>query len=364
MLMYWILFLLPAYFALKFPFQFQENMQIQTTFNWLWKFMLFFLVLVIGYRYEVGGDWLNYLRNLNGFKNISFDDLNLSNEPGYEILTWLGDYWGGVYLFNCVGSYLFVFGLLKFCLSLRRPWLALTIATPYMVIVVGMGYSRQAVSVGVFMLGLCALNQQKTFQYLVWILIGYLFHHTSILLIPLVLRFRKQSIRGENLLLFLILLPVIYQIFKFSTQKYMQGYFVTKYNSAGALTRLLLNCIPGCLYLLLKEKFHLMSKNQHKICELFSYASIGFFILYFFVPSSAALDRFALYFQSLQLLIWSHMPDVWGKTASNNRIQVFFIISFYALVEFTWLFFSQNSSAWLPYKFYWWEVLTNKIWFI
>jgi hypothetical protein len=136
---------------------------------------------------------------------------------------------------------------------------------------------------------------------------------------------------------------------------------VAKYNSAGALTRILLNGIPGVLYLLLKEKFSLLSKNQHKICNLFSYTSIGFFILYFFSPSSTALDRFALYFQPLQLLIWSNIPDVWGKTASSNRLIVFFIIGFYALVELVWLFFGHNANTWLPYRFYWWEVLTDRI---
>lgn len=362
MLMYWILFLLPAFFALQYPFQFRENIHIQTDFNLLWKLMFCFLVLVIGYRYQVGGDWLNYMGHLYSLKNLSFNDLKLDHEPAYMILTWLGNIWGGTYLFNCVGGFLFTYGLLKFCLTLRRPWLALTIAIPYMVIVVGMGYSRQAVSLGTFMLGLNALEQQKTFRYLAWILLGYLFHHTSILLVPFILWFRPQSTRGENLLLCLILLPLIYIIYQYGVQNYTQSYLVAKYNSAGALTRIVLNCIPGFMYLLLKEKFVFLSKNQHNICKFLSYASVGFLVLYFVSPSSTALDRFALYFQPLQLLVWSNIPDVCGKSAASNRILVVLIILFYAFVEFIWLFFSHNSGTWLPYRFYWWEVITDRIW--
>jgi hypothetical protein len=362
MLMYWILFFVPAYFALQFPFQYHVNIYSRQPFNLIWKLMMFFLILVIGYRYQVGGDWLNYMGHLYALKNTNFDDLNLSKEPAYIILTWLGNFWGGTFLFNCVGGFIFSWGLLRFCLNLRRPWLALTVAIPYIVIVVGMGYSRQAVSLGTFMLGLAALEEQSIFRYIFWIFIGYLFHHTSILLVPLVLWFRKQSARGENLLLFLISIYAVYQIYLFGVQNYTHNYIQARYNSAGALTRILMNFLPAVLYLLFKEKFSLLTPNQHKICKLFSYFSIGFLILYFISPSSTAVDRFALYYQPLQILVWSNIPDVWGKTAANNRISILLIISFYALVESVWLFWGHNAKTWLPYRFYWWEVLTDRIW--
>ena len=47
--------------------------------------------------------------------------------------------------------------LIRFCLAQADPWLSVLIAIPYMVIVVAMGYTRQAVALGILMVGLAAV---------------------------------------------------------------------------------------------------------------------------------------------------------------------------------------------------------------
>ena len=67
---------------------------------------------------------------------------------------------------------IFAIGLVVFCRNLPRPWLALAVAVPYLVIVVAMGYSRQGVALGLAMLGLVALGKKGTGWFVFWVLSG------------------------------------------------------------------------------------------------------------------------------------------------------------------------------------------------
>jgi hypothetical protein len=57
----------------------------------------------------------------------------------------------------------------SFCRTQPRPWLALTLAFPYLVVVVAMGYTRQGVAIGLEMLALLALERDRLLPFLGWI---------------------------------------------------------------------------------------------------------------------------------------------------------------------------------------------------
>ena len=76
-------------------------------------------------------------------------------------------------------------GLVVFCLNLPRPWLALAVAVPYLVIVVCMGYTRQGVALGLAMLGLVALGKKGIGWFVFWVMLAAMFHKTAVLLLPL-----------------------------------------------------------------------------------------------------------------------------------------------------------------------------------
>ena len=121
-----------------------------------------FLVVLIGLREQVGGDWGNYLPYLDSIGPLSLLEALQETEPGYALLNWLGARsGGGVYLVNTICGALFTFGLLRFCRAQPRPWLALTLAVPYLITVVAMGYSRQGVAIGFEMLALLALQRDR-----------------------------------------------------------------------------------------------------------------------------------------------------------------------------------------------------------
>jgi hypothetical protein len=64
---------------------------------------------------------------------------------------WSG--WGAVYVVNFVYGATLAAGTVAFFRRQPWPWLALLVAVPDMLIVVGMGYSRQGFALGCALLG-------------------------------------------------------------------------------------------------------------------------------------------------------------------------------------------------------------------
>ena len=109
-----------------------------------------FIALMIGLRFEVGGDWFAYQRMYSFVRIATFEQILALGDPGYQLLNWLAvQVGGGVLLVNLFCGAIFAWGLLAFARVQANPWLAILIAVPYLVIVVAMGYSRQGVAIGI-----------------------------------------------------------------------------------------------------------------------------------------------------------------------------------------------------------------------
>ena len=67
------------------------------------------------------------------------------------------------------------------------------------------------------------------------------------------------------------------------------------------------------------------------------------------------MDRVALYMLPLQLVVFSHFPDLLGRKPGNQSLLVIAVIGYYALVYFVWLNYATHAHAWLPYRNYLFE---------
>jgi hypothetical protein len=81
-----------------------------------------------------------------------------------------------------------------------RPWLALTLAFPYLVMVVAMGYTRQAVAIGVECLALLALERDRLLVFLGWIALAATFHKTALVLMVLPASTLNSNLRFSQLI--------------------------------------------------------------------------------------------------------------------------------------------------------------------
>ncbi len=346
MIPYWIMYLLPAGAALL-----KDRSQLRRI-NGGWIILWLVLTLLIGYRFEVGGDWGNYLRHYHDIYYLSLPEALKHGDPGHGLLNWISSRqeWG-VFGTNLVYGAVFSFGLIAFCRYQPRPLLALAVAVPYLVIVVAMGYSRQGVAIGIAMLGFIALAQRKTLKFVLLIGLAALFHKSAVILLPIAIMtnmLRKRVltalwVAGTAGLMYLLYLAE-------SADNLIQNYVVAEYGSEGALIRVMMNALPAFLFLVYRRRFKLQAEEK-ALWTWMSFMALVFVLLLMVSPSSTAVDRVALYFIPLQLYVFSRLPDVLG--GGQHRIMVrFMVVSYYAAVLFVWLNYAHHSQYWVPYQFY------------
>jgi hypothetical protein len=356
---YWFLFVLPAIAA----FTEQSTPVIRPATNaprnpfdtsrWTpgWTVATVFLALMVGYRFEVGGDWWNYANFLDQLAGSTLPEVLTSTEPGYQLLNWLSLALGwDLVAVNAMGGLIFAAGLGIFCRSLPRPWLALSVAVPYLVIVVGMGYSRQGIALAFVMLGLLALQRQSPWKFVLWVVLGATFHRTAVLLLPLG-AFVQSRHRGVQILSVIVAsIGAYYLMLAESTESLYANYVEAEYQSEGALVRLLMNAVPALLLLLGWRKFKsLPGASLWRTCAVVSLLLV---VVLLVTPSSTAVDRLALYMLPLQLVVFSALPDTLTARGSTRQQLAATILVYYGCVLFVWLMFSHHAEYWIPYRFY------------
>lgn len=152
----------------------------------MWLLVGLVLAVLMGLRHEVGGDWFNYLPQFQDTAVLSFGEALSLGDPGYSALNWLVAQLGGtIYGVNLACAAVLMWGTVVFCRRQPNPWLALLAAVPYLLIVVGMGYTRQSVALGFALLGLVALGDGRVRAFVLWVVLGALFHKSAVLLLPI-----------------------------------------------------------------------------------------------------------------------------------------------------------------------------------
>jgi len=339
---YWLMFLVPAWAVLA-PGRLKPS---QARVVWVVVGVLF--ALLMGLRHEVGGDWGSYSKHFSRAASLEFRDVLAMGDPGYYLLNWLvSKAGGGIYLVNLVCASIMMWGTVRFCRAQPNPWLALLAAVPYMLIVVGMGYTRQAVALGFALLALTALGNGRVRSFVVWIAIGATFHKSAVLLLPIAAlaasrnRFMTAGLVGISTLL------LYYLLLADASERLWENYVEAEYQSQGGLIRVLMNAVPAVLLVLFRK--HLVPDSRERKLWLwiavFSLACLPLVGL-----ASTAVDRVALYLIPIQLFVFSRLP----RLAATVRVRTpltLGIVGYYLAVLFVWLNFAVHSDYWLPYQF-------------
>ncbi|MEB3259754.1 MAG: EpsG family protein [Cyanobacteriota bacterium] len=315
--------------------------------------LLVFLTLLIGLRDRVGGDWSGYLPYLESIQDLPLGDVLALDEPGYALINWLATSLGvGVFFVNTVCGLIFTSGLLIFCRAQPRPWLALTLAFPYLITVVAMGYTRQGVAIGLEMLALLALQRDHLLRFLVWIAIAATFHRTILVLLILPVATLSPSLRFSQVVRLVLLAGAGYGIYASlladDLSYYQQGYIDAGYQSQGALIRVMLCLLPALVFLPNRRRFRL-PPDALRIWTLIAVLALAAAVGLFTVASSTAVDRIALYLIPLQLFVGSRLPDtrLFGLSPGSwNQL----LVAFSLAVLLVWLLFANHSVYWLPYR--------------
>ena len=348
---YWAIFIIPAVASLM-PYKSSK------TFSDL-QLALFgaLLVLVIGYRHEVGGDWVHYMHDNTlyaSLKSLPLLDIfvleNISQDIGFLVVHWLSqNLFNGIYTTNLIAAVIFVSGLVRLCKNLPLPWHAMTIAVPYLVVVVAMGYTRQSVAIGLVMWGLVDLMLGNRSKFYISIILAALFHKTA--LIMMVVGLIEKGIKSRRLdksdfiivLGFIVFIYVIRDKLDVMVFHYITN---TSMESAGALVRLLMSVVAAIGFFIYRKKWNIVYSDGH-IWGIISIVVLAMLPLVFI--TSTLVDRIAIYFLPIQMVFFSRVTHL---IADNNiqYIVIVGIITVYFGVMFVWLIYGAYSTYWIPYN--------------
>lgn len=339
---YWLMFLVPVW-AVLMPGHLKSGQA-----RVMWYIVGVVFALMMGLRHEVGGDWGSYDHHFLRASSLTFWEVITGGDPGYYGLNWLVDkLQGSIYHVNLVCAAIIMWGTVVFCRAQPNPWLALLVAVPYMLVVVGMGYTRQAVALGFALLALTALGHGRTRTFVIWIAIGATFHKSAVLLLPIAALAASRNRFMTAALVGLTTLMLYYLLLADASEALWENYVETKYKSDGGLIRVLMNVVPAVLLILFRKR--LVPDLQERklwlwiaVFALVCLPLVGF--------ASTAVDRVALYLIPIQLFVFSRVP----RLATTVRVRtplVIAVVTYYAAVLFVWLNLAIHSDYWIPYQF-------------
>jgi hypothetical protein len=309
--------------------------------------------LMIGLRFEVGTDWPAYLEIFGYLSDDTLPRALRRIDPGYGLLNWLVARAGWqIWVVNLVCGFLFMFGLIRFARHQPNPWLAIAAAVPYLVIGVAMGFSRQSVAIGLSMAGLVAVSKGSFGRFVLWVLLGALFHRTAVILIPIVaIAYSRNRFQAFVIGLFGCLIGYYLLSSAQGLEHFQRTYVARTYEAQGAGIRLAMNLPPALLFLAMGRRFS-TNDIELRIWRTFSIIAVLSLVGYLFISSTAALDRMALYILPLQIFVLSRVPTVFSRPGQPSTVLVAAVLAYSALIEFIWLNYSNNSQHWIPFQLY------------
>jgi hypothetical protein len=339
---YWLMFVIPAW-AILMPGRLKPA---QSWVPWAGVFLLF--TMMMGLRHEVGGDWFAYLPHFLDVGFLTLGEVITGSDPGYFLVNWLVSHAGGsIYHVNLFCAMVMMWGTVVFCRAQPNPWLALLAAVPFMLVVVGMGYTRQAVALGFALLALTALGNGRVRKFVIWIAIGATFHKSAVLLLPIAALASSRHRLLTAALIAVTTALLYYLLLADATEALWTNYVEAQYQSEGGLIRVMMNVLPALLLFVYRKR--LVPEPQERRLWLWI-AAFALICLPLVPLASTAVDRVALYLIPIQLFVFARIPRLAQSTRSRTLLIVG-AVAYYATVLFVWLNFATHAFAWLPYQF-------------
>lgn len=310
------------------------------------------LVLAIGLRQKVGMDWNNYLAIHYRLGGFDLEQALISTEPGFSLLAWNSERFGfGVYGTNMIAALIFVSGLFSFARTTRNDWMALSVAIPYLVVVVAMSAVRQTIAIGILFFVFANWRQSGLGKRIAWIVLASTFHLSAIFALAFVILESNLTLLRKSIVVAIFSIVFIYILAATSQFSYYSELYISSsggsgvVESSGALAHVLLIAFPGAIFLYFRKRWeYYFGENQ----MIFAMAVLSLVSIPGALFFSTAVDRMSLYLYALPLVVYANIPRlVSGFQAIYLKIII--ILGNFLLLYF-WLEFANSAAAYLSYK--------------
>lgn len=308
------------------------------------------LTVFVGLRWDVGADWLAYEFIFDRYRFVDLANAVTQTDPAFYFLVWTANDLGlNIWALNLFCAAIFIFGLLKFSLRQPNPWLALLVAIPYLVIVVGMSATRQATALGLAFYGLSLLGRRSLVHVFIWIFVGALFHASAVILAILVAAsYARNRLQAVGLLL-LAAAPGYYALFG-AFDEYVRRYTESDVDSGGVWVRVAMNALPALLLLTFRRRFGFGADEQPVWTNL-AILSLMLVPANLVIESTTVVDRLSLYATPLQLLVLSRLPQIFSRGGSGAALWTTAVVGYSGLTLAVYLLLATHAEYYLPYRF-------------
>jgi hypothetical protein len=307
----------------------------------------FAFFLFLGFRYRVSADWEDYVRLFDRDSAAGLGSVMAHRDLAYRLLDALAGRLGlGFWAVNAVGAAIFSTGLVAFAQVQRRPAVALTIAIPVLILMVGMNFHRQMIAFGLLMWAWSRLERDPWWRPAALVAAAGLFHWSALIFLPLTaVSFVRKPIPARYLLVaaaisglaaaaFLAAFPAVADYINF-------GY------SRGAPFRAVPTILALTIYLLAGRRLALPDQEAPYLSW---FAAVGVFGLCIMPVIISAADRLILYPILLQMVIFSRTPDLFAPGPARKIVGAA-IVAAAVLMAAVWLAFSSGYRACMtPYR--------------
>jgi len=173
-------------------------------------------------------------------------------------------------------------------------------------------------------------------------------HSTSGIVFPLygLMMARRHSVLALGLMVLggVVFVYLLAQRF----DKFELGYLEESYDSSGAVVRLAMNVLPSALLLLRWRHFPVVGAARGVWIGL-ALANMAAMVGLWLSPSSTAVDRLALYFSPVQVIVFGAILDLVPMPSRTTYLVRMLAIAATGAVQMVWLVLATNASVWVPY---------------
>ena len=253
-------------------------------------------------------------------------------------------------------------GIFKFLKISDERLFVFILLIPTMIYVVGMGYTRQSVSIGFLCFAIYYWSENMNMKKIIFFILAVFIHISSIIFIFLLFFKSNEKIKFPKLFLLVILttsfLFLFYYLYfnNFNNLSLAMGldYKIVK-NSPLKYLKFLAHIVPCTIFLIFIKKF---SKDK-KLFPLYFFSLVSIlsviitmiFLKQITEQSSyidVIADRVLLPFILIEALIFVRLCSM--IDLEYKFLFKFLILFYFGLMLFVWLEFADNSHAWQPYR--------------
>lgn len=306
-------FVIAAYFWPRFDRHLQKISTVA---------LFFLLVLLIGFKYDVGTDSVNYLNIYKGYiyRLTYSSDLPLSfPEFNYSLLNIASIYIGGGMLFvYVIGAILISYGTVRAPLALSlNPFKFLALIFPAHIVMLSLSGIRQGIAESLVGLAFALLLSSQRVMSFLLILLASTFHSSALLFVSIFCIYLKQR-------WIFVISPILLILLLYYSMAEYEQYLTVEMSSIGVVLRFgLYICLCVAILLVYRSNKHLFDSIETRMLTYF--LAFGVATAAVTIVSSTLADRISFYLIILASLFFLYVE----KKALLNK-QILFLS--YALI--------------------------------